>query len=118
MLRAGLNAQLFVDLGQDGMAAFLYDLPVASAIFEIRYRRHGNPSLPWTRQDLNDLHALAMAVVHCDVVVTERHVAALMREAKLDHRHATVVLTDLAEASKIEEQAAHRAVATALLMGS
>jgi len=101
MLRAGLRPELFVELGQDGMAAFLYDLPVASAVFEIRYRRHRNPALPWTRQDLNDLHALSMAVVHCDVVVTERHVAALMREAKLDQRHATVVLTDLAQLSKV-----------------
>jgi hypothetical protein len=101
MLRAGLSPELFVELGKDGVAAFLHELPVVSAVFEIRYRRHRNPSLPWTRRDLNDLHALSMAVVHCDVVVTERHVAALMREAKLDQRHSTAVLTDLAELSEV-----------------
>jgi hypothetical protein len=101
MLRAGLSPELFVGLGKDGLAEFLYDLPVASAVFEIRYRRHRDPALPWNRQDLNDLHALSMAVVHCDVVVTERHVAGLMKEAKLDQRHSTVVLTDLAELSMV-----------------
>jgi hypothetical protein len=101
MLRAGVNPERFLELGKDGMAAFLYDLPVASAVFEIRYRRHRDPGLTWTRQDLNDLHSLSVAVVHCDVVVTERHVAGLMREAKLDQRHSTVILTDLAELSKV-----------------
>jgi hypothetical protein len=101
MLRAGLSPELFVELGKDGMADFLYDLPVACAVFEIRYRRHRNPALTWSRQDLNDLNALSMAVVHCDVIVTERHAAGLMREAKLDQRHSTVILTDLAELSKV-----------------
>ncbi len=95
MLRAGLNPELFVELGKDGMVEFLADLPASSAMFELRYRRHRDPKLPWTRRDLNDLNALAMAVVYCDVVVTERHMAALMREAKLDVRHKTIVLTDL-----------------------
>ncbi len=97
LLRAGLSPELFAGLGKDGLGQFLHDLPVASAVFEIRYRRHRDPALPWSRQDLNDLHALAIAVVHCDVVVTERHAAALLREARLDARHSTVVLTDLAD---------------------
>jgi hypothetical protein len=101
MLRAGISPERFVELGKEGMEAFFNDLPVASAVFEIRYRRHRDPALTWKRQDLNDLHALAMAVVHCDVVVTERHVAALMREAKLDQRHSTVVLTDLSDLSNV-----------------
>lgn len=105
MLRASVNPERFIELGKDGMAAFLYDLPVASAVFEIRYRRHRDPALTWTRQDLNDLHALSVAVVHCDVIVTERHVAGLMREARLDERHSTVILTDLVELSKVRVSA-------------
>jgi hypothetical protein len=100
MLRAGISPERFVELGKDGIVTFLYDMPVASAVFEIRYRRHRDPSLTWTRQDLNDLHSLSVAVVHCDVVVIERHVAGLLRDAKLDQRHSTIVLTDLAELSK------------------
>lgn len=96
MLRAGLSPALLTELGKDGMTAFLHDLPVASAVFEIRYRRHRNPALGWTANDINDMHALATAVVHCDVVVTERHAASIMREAGLDTRHSTVILTDLA----------------------
>ena len=106
MLRAGISPERFVELGKDGMAAFLYDLPVPSAVFEIRYRRHRDPGLTWNRQDLNDLNTLSVAVVHCDVVVTERHAAGLMREARLDQRHSTVILTDLAELAKVLVSAA------------
>ncbi len=97
LLRAGISPTAWVDLGRDGMTAFLEDLPVAHAVFEIRYRRHRDPALPWRPQDLLDMHGLAMAVVHCDVVVCERHVAALMTEAGLDKRHGTRILTDLAD---------------------
>jgi hypothetical protein len=97
MLRAGLSPTLFAALGADGVKAFLADLPTSSALFELRYRRHRDPALPWTRRDLHDLHALSMAVVHCDVVVTERHMAGLIHEAKLDVRHRTTVLTDLTD---------------------
>jgi hypothetical protein len=106
MLRAGVDPELFVGLGKEGLAVFLQDLPVTSAVFEIRYRRHRNPKLPWTPRDIIDMHALAMAVVHCDVLVTERHVASLIRDAKLDERHGTVVLTDLADLAKVLVSAA------------
>ena len=36
-----------------------------------------------------------------DHVVTERHMASLIREAKLDVRHRTTVLTDLADLAPI-----------------
>jgi hypothetical protein len=42
-----------------------------------------------------------VAVVHCDVVVTERHVGTLLVEAGLDRKHGTVVLTDLARLAPI-----------------
>jgi hypothetical protein len=96
MLRCGLSPDLLTTNGKEGLNQFLYDLPVASAVFEIRYRRHRNTTLAWTANDMNDMHALAVAVVHCDVVVTEKHMASVMVEAGLDTRHGTVVLTDLA----------------------
>ena len=96
MARCGLNPSLLTAKGKEGLTQFLYDLPVASAVFEIRYRRHRNPSLSWTPNDINDMHSLAVAVVHCDVVVTEKHMASVMVDAGLDTRHGTVILTDLA----------------------
>jgi len=90
-----------MELGPHGLAAFLDDLPVASVVFELRYRRHRDPALTWNCQDLNDLHALSMAGGHCHVVVTERHMAGLIREEKLDVRHRTAVLTDLADLAAI-----------------
>lgn len=101
MLRAGLSPENFMELGKEGMSTFLHDLPVASAVFEIRYRRHRNPALRWTANDLNDMHSLATATVHCDVVVTERHAASIIRDARLDERHSTTVLTDLAALAEV-----------------
>lgn len=46
MLRCGLSPDLLTENGKEGLNQFLYDLPVASAVFEIRYRRHRNPTLP------------------------------------------------------------------------
>jgi hypothetical protein len=97
MIRAGLDPTMLTDGGREGLDRFLHDLPVASALFEYRWRRHRNASNAWTANDLNDMHSLATAIVHCDVVVTERHAASIMREAGLDSRHGTVLLTDLAE---------------------
>ena len=101
MLRAGLSPALFPALGQEGIEAFFAELPSSYALFELRWRRHRDPNLPWTRRDLNDLYGMSMAVVHCDVVVTERHMAGLLREAKLDARHETTVLTDLADLAPV-----------------
>ncbi len=101
MLRCGLDPDLLTGNGKAGLNQFLHDLPVASAVFEIRWRRHRNPTLGWTANDINDMHSLATAVVHCDVVVTERHAASILREAGLDTRHGTTILTDLADLARI-----------------
>ncbi|HVA88176.1 MAG TPA: hypothetical protein VNF73_17870, partial [Candidatus Saccharimonadales bacterium] len=105
MLRAGIDGRLFPELGAEGMTAFLHDLPVASAVFEIRFQRH-RAKLAWTANDLNDMHALAVAVVHADVVVTERHAASLLKGGGLDVRNGTTVLTDLADLGPILVRAA------------
>jgi hypothetical protein len=97
MLRAGLDPELLVADGKEGLEQFLHDLPVASGVFEYRWRRHRNATNGWTANDLNDMHSLATAIVHCDIVVTERHAASLLREAGLQTRHGTVILTDLAD---------------------
>lgn len=101
MLRAGLSPAMFPALGQEGIKTFFKELSSSYALFELRWRRHRDPKLPWTRRDLNDLYGLSMAVVHCDVVVTERHMASLIRDAKLDVLHKTTVLTDLADLAPV-----------------
>jgi hypothetical protein len=97
LLDADIPVKAFPELGGDGLGAFLHDLPTASALFELRYRRQRDANQPWTVNDIRDLHALSVAVVHCDVVVTERHWRHLVRDAKLDIRHGTTVLDDVAD---------------------
>ncbi len=46
---------------------------------------------------MNDLSALSRAIVYCDVVVTERVWADIVRRTALERRFNTTVLRDLAE---------------------
>jgi hypothetical protein len=77
----------------DGWVAMLKELPTLWAITELKRVQHLNPGRKWERQDHSDLVALTMAVVHCDVVVFEKHWSDMARRAKLDSRNGTVLST-------------------------
>ena len=47
--------------------------------------------------DLSDLSALAVATVHCDVVVTERQWAARIHDSGAARLHATTAIAKLGE---------------------
>ncbi|MGC8489133.1 MAG: hypothetical protein ACP5QO_13095, partial [Clostridia bacterium] len=65
------------------------------AALEMRRLQHQNPQRRWKTNDYYDVTALSVAVVHCDVVVTERHWAALITRAGLDKLHRTVLWTQV-----------------------
>jgi hypothetical protein len=95
--RAYLSADQLYQHGAEGLEEILTDVPIAYAHRELRRLRHEASQRTWEENDLIDLAALAPAVVYCDVVVTERQWAALIRRAKLDLRYDTVVLSDTCE---------------------
>ncbi len=45
----------------------------------------------------HDLPSLSVAVAYCDVVVTEKHWANIMRRGELDRRNGTKVVTSVAD---------------------
>jgi len=93
LARAGLDSESFLSQGADFLTDFLSDMPVVHAQMEMRRLQHQNPSRHWQPNDHNDVIALSMAVVHCDVVVTEKHWAHLLTErAALDKKHSTLVV--------------------------
>jgi len=98
--RAGLHPAMFGGITKEFLLEFLADLPVEFAMCELRRLQHQNPGRSWRKSDLYDLHALSMAVVHCDVVVAERHWSHMMKRAGLDLRNETVVLTDIRDLGK------------------
>ena len=77
--------------------AMLRELPTLWATTELKRLQHENPARPWVPQDHGDLIALTMAIVHCDIVVFDKHWTALARRADLEdgQRHDLVPLREL-----------------------
>ena len=68
-------------LGPDGVADFLAGIPSLWATTSLRMQKHSNPNHLWDVHDLNDLKALSVAGVYCDVVVAEKSWIHFMRTA-------------------------------------
>ncbi|WP_055475444.1 hypothetical protein, partial [Gordonia sp. HS-NH1] len=73
----------------------LKGIPSRWVMSELRRVRLRNPQQPWTRNDLNDLSFLSIAIPYCDVVVTERQWARHIDQLGLAELHGTTVLHDL-----------------------
>jgi hypothetical protein len=96
LLRAGIAPDEFSRLGEDQLT-FLAEIPSRHVDFELHRLRHDNAELPRRDSDLIDLAALSVAVVYCDVVVTEKFWTDMIRRAGLDKRYNTTVLPNLHE---------------------
>lgn len=97
LARAGIGWDEFEALGADGLTEFLRHVPSRYVDYELHRLRHENPQSKREVGDLDDLAALSIAVVYCDVVVTERQWVHLIRRALLDQLYGTTVLYDLRE---------------------
>jgi len=95
--RAGLEPSQLLVGGAESLTGFFLDLPVVSSQMEMIRLQHRNPQRRWTVNDYYDICAFSVAVVYCDVMVIEKHWAALMRRAKLDEKYGTTILDDLSE---------------------
>ena len=75
---------------------FIAQLPTRDAALRLRLERHRNPSNRWESNDMIDIAYLACAVVHCDVVVTEKQWVHELRCSQLLDLHDTIALHDVA----------------------
>lgn len=91
--RGRLSADVLYALGRDGMTALLEEIPTMYIESELRRLRHQTSQKPWEANDLLDIVALSVALVHCDVVVTERTWATLVNREGLAERFGTQVLS-------------------------
>lgn len=94
---AGLSLETFMDRGRDEMTQFFSELPIASALAELKSSAYRNREHRWQPGDLNDLSAASLSVVHCDVVGMEKHWGTALQRSRLDVKYHTVVITDLAD---------------------
>lgn len=75
----------------------LRSIPSRWVSSELRRVRLRNPQQPWTKNDLNDILALSIAVPYCDIVVTERQWARHINDLGFAQQYGTVVLHDLTD---------------------
>jgi hypothetical protein len=76
---------------------FIAALPTREAAMRLRQLRHQNPAAKWESNDMVDIAYLATAVVHCDVVVTEKQWVHELGRSDLLERHDTRALADVAD---------------------
>lgn len=76
---------------------FIAELPTRDAALRLRLLRHQNPTARWESNDMVDIAYLACAVVHCDLVITERQWVYELERSGLLEQHNTGVLHDVAK---------------------
>jgi hypothetical protein len=77
--------------------AFIEELPTRAAVLRLRLLRHQNPKANWESNDMVDIAYLGCAVVHCDLVVTEKQWVHELKRSGLLEQHGTRVMHNLAE---------------------
>jgi len=88
---AGLPPRVLPLESKAAATAMLQELPTLWATTELKRLQHENPARSWVPQDHGDLIALTMAIVHCDIVVFDKHWSALARRAGLDAANDTIL---------------------------
>lgn len=76
---------------------FIAELPTRDAALRLRLLRHQNQAARWESNDMVDIAYLACAVVHCDMVVTEKQWVHELERSGLLEQHGTRALHDVAE---------------------
>jgi len=85
----------FASLGEPGWCRILDDMPSRRAEMHLRREWAKNARLTPKDSDLNDWVYLEVAVMHCDVVVTEKQTADLMRRGLVTRAAVVANLDDV-----------------------
>jgi hypothetical protein len=75
----------------ESVHAFIARLPSAFAWATLRHWKHRDLTHPWEQHDWTDISALSVAVPYCDIVITERRWAHMIKATRLAERHDTEV---------------------------
>lgn len=92
----GLESERAGTKRYEGYMCFVDQLPSARVNAHLYMQWLRNPQLPVRESDLNDWYYVGAAVAHCDVVVTEKHLAHIVNTGHLEKKAAVIAdLTDL-----------------------
>ena len=72
-------------------------MPSFDAAVTLRTSLHKDAKHHWSENDIHDIHALAITLPYCDIVVTDRAMASQAMQSGLADRLNTVVLSCLSE---------------------
>ena len=95
--RIGMTWDAFIaQTSSSGLISFVNDLPTRNVTNLMRGVKHRQTEQKWELNDFNDLAALPVAAVYCDVVVTEKLWVHWLRQGTVDERYKTTLLSDAA----------------------
>jgi hypothetical protein len=103
LTRAAMSLDSFFYNGKDWIRDFLGSIPSIAVGKALKVRSFANASRAWSVNDLRDTEHLMLAVPYCDVVVTDRHAATVLKQAQLDQRLGTTILTDVRQLPDVLE---------------
>lgn len=79
---------------------FLDNIPTALCYFTLIFRRDQQFQRPIPKNDFADIWFLTLAIPYCDIVITEKMWTAISRQAKLDEKCNTIILSSIKDLGK------------------
>ncbi len=95
--KAGLTSSSLFGRGKEWVTDLIESLPSIAIQKALKVRAFKNASRPWSANDQRDIDHMSVAVPYCDIVVTERHSAAVLRSGGFDVWLGTIILDDLTD---------------------
>ncbi|WP_133247119.1 hypothetical protein [Pseudarthrobacter sp. AG30] len=93
----GMTWEDFIErMTPSDLVNFIDDLPSRYVTNVMRSAKLRQAEQKWEPNDFNDLAALPVAAVYCDVVVTEKQWVHRLRQGKIEQRYNTTLLSDTA----------------------
>ena len=96
-MEVGLPVDALDGLGRQKLTEMLRAVPELDVSITLSAERNEHWDRPITANDERDIDALAVAIPHCAIVVTERFWCRLAERLGLAGRYGTTMLSDLTE---------------------
>lgn len=87
----------FYAKGKEWLTELLDDIPSAAINITLADKGFRNSYKSWTGNDIRDADAVSAAIPYCDIVMTDKYVAAQLAKSPAVARHGTLLLSRLAD---------------------
>jgi hypothetical protein len=91
----GIDIDEFFANSWDWLTALLDDIPSAAINVTLSEKGFRNSYKKWAGNDIRDADAVSAAIPYCDIVMTDKYVAAQLATSPAVTRHGTLVLSRL-----------------------